>query len=114
MYSIINNVFLTTQKDVGHDCQVWGDFASDVLIFMLDFVWRLALISSPDILSYLNGYMEYFCSCKKKLSLTSQEHVNPMENTLTLHIWTITYFAEYTPHRLCKNKKLCYGHNCCG
>ena len=38
MYSIINNVFLTTQKDVGHDCQVWGDFASDVVIFMLDFV----------------------------------------------------------------------------
>ena len=38
MYSIVNNVFLTAQKHVGHDCQVWGDFVLDIAVFMSDFV----------------------------------------------------------------------------
>ena len=47
MYSIVNNVFLTAQKHVSHDYQVWGDFASEIALFMLDFVRCPALISSP-------------------------------------------------------------------
>ena len=42
----INKVFLTAVKYVGHGCQVQGDFASDIAIFMLDTVQCLALISS--------------------------------------------------------------------
>ena len=38
MYCIINNVFLTAQKHVGHDCQIHRDFASDFAVFMLNFV----------------------------------------------------------------------------
>ena len=37
MSSIVNNLFLTAQKHVSYDCQVWGDFASDIAVFMLDF-----------------------------------------------------------------------------
>ena len=47
MYCIVNNVFLTAHKHVGHDCQVWGDFALDIAAFTSDFVQCLALISSP-------------------------------------------------------------------
>ena len=43
-------MFLTAQKHVGHDCQVWGDFASDIAIFMSDFVRCPVLISSPGII----------------------------------------------------------------
>ena len=47
MYRIVQNVFLTAQKHVGHDCQVWGDFTSDIKVFTSDFVRWPALISSP-------------------------------------------------------------------
>ena len=40
-------MFLTAQKHVSHDYQVWGDFASEIALFMLDFVQCPALISSP-------------------------------------------------------------------
>ena len=43
-------MFLTAQKHVGHDCQVWGDFGSDIAIFMSDFVQCAVLISSPGII----------------------------------------------------------------
>ena len=43
----INNVFLTALKYVGHDCQVQGNFASDIAVFTLDIVRCPALISSP-------------------------------------------------------------------
>ena len=54
MYRIVNNVFLTAQKDVGHDCHVWGDFASEIKVFMSDFVRCLALISSPALLYFFS------------------------------------------------------------
>ena len=55
MYYIVNNVFLTTQKHVGHDCQVKGDFTSDIVAFTSDFVRCPALISSPDWFQLING-----------------------------------------------------------
>ena len=44
MYHITNNVFLTTPKHVSHDCQAWGDFASDIAVFTSDFARCPALI----------------------------------------------------------------------
>ena len=38
MYHTVNNVFLTALKHVGHDCQVQGDFASDIPGFTSDIV----------------------------------------------------------------------------
>ena len=47
MYSIVNNLFWTAQKHVSHDCQVQGDFASDITVFMSDYIWCTVLNSSP-------------------------------------------------------------------
>ena len=37
MYQIVKNVILTAQTQVRHDCHVWGDFASEIAVFMSDF-----------------------------------------------------------------------------
>ena len=36
-------MFFTAQKHVGHDCQVSGDFASDIAAFRSDFVCCMVL-----------------------------------------------------------------------
>ena len=60
IYCIVNNVLLTTQKHVGHGCQIQGDFTSDIAVFASDFVQCPALISSPCVLH--NGCVLHDCS----------------------------------------------------
>ena len=59
MSSIVNNLFLTAQKHVSHDCQLWGDFALDIAVFMLDFVQCAVLNSSPvrRVVTYHEGFL---------------------------------------------------------
>ena len=63
MFQIVSNVFLAAQKHVSHDCEVQGDFASDIAVFMSDIVQCLALISS---LATILEQFTFFLLCKRK------------------------------------------------
>ena len=43
-YRIVNNVFLTAQKHVGHDWSGTGRLTSDIAVFTSDFAQCAALI----------------------------------------------------------------------